>query len=170
MSLMNYTVRPKPKNEVDTTPWNLKDLDKKWEEYNRAFYDQYKLMEKKIGCHLPVEGHRILLKAVTLPEKTKSGLYMSEQSKELAAVGYDIGLVVGVGPEAYRDKERFPYGPRCKVGDWVDFSPFEKQKKKFNNYICFVINDDRVNFSIPDITRTVFELRSYAMQEIEEML
>ena len=150
-------------------PWNLKSVEQKWHEYNEVFKTQEEFMEKKLGCSFPIEGHRILLKAVRIPEKTKGGLYVADMSKELSSISYDIGLVVGIGIAAYRDQERFPYGPRCKVGDWIDFSPFEKQKKRFNGHVCFVLNDDRVNFSIPDISKVVSEFNKFSIQEIDEL-
>lgn len=172
MSLMNYKIRPKSdedEHEVDNTPWSLKSLEKKWKEYNDAFYKQFPLMQKELGCVFPVESHRLLLKAVVFPEKTKGGIIFTDYARD-SNVRYDIGLVIGAGPESYKDKERFPLGPRCKVGDWIDFSPFEKQSKKFNNIDCYIINDDRVNFTILDITKVVREYRGYNLEEVQKFM
>lgn len=138
---------------------NKEELEKKWDEFDTAFNTQQELMEREIECSFEVQSFGLLLKALILPEKTAGGLYLPDASRDAAATKYDIGLVIGMGPEAYKDPERFPGGPRCKVGDWVDFKPFEKQQKYYNNYLCFIINDDRVNYPIKDIKTVVRELR-----------
>lgn len=162
-------MRENKKMTAKIIPWNFKPVEQKWKEYNEVFFDQVEFMEKKLGMFLPIEGHRILIKAVKVPEKTKSGIYMSDMSKELGAISYDMGLVVGIGIESYKDTERFPYGPRCKLGDWIDFSPFEKQKKRFNGHFCWFINDDRVNAPVPDISKAVSEFNKFSIQEIDEL-
>lgn len=168
-ALTNYQMPPLPIN-ANQNIWSFKSVEQKWTEYDREFFEQHSFMERKIGCTIPVESHRLLLKAVILPEKTASGLILNTDPK-FSGTNYDIGLVIGIGPEAFKDQRKFPYGPRCKVGDWVDFAPFEKQKKLYNGYLCFVIDDDRVNWSIPssDIPKVVPEFKHYSTQQIEDL-
>jgi co-chaperonin GroES (HSP10) len=144
-------------------------LQDKWSTYNEAFASQDSVMRREIGCYLPVESHRILLKALILPQKTKSGIILSNITRN-ANVTYNIGYVIGIGPESYREIERFPTGPRCKIGDWVSFSPFEKQPERFNDYLCYILNDDRINFPIPDITKAVMEYRGYSLEEVQQIM
>lgn len=166
MSLMHHAIRPKPPQEDDEDNFEF-DIDKIYEkamaEYKKAFPLQRSLQEKEIGSYFPVKAHRLLLKAVSLPEKTKSGLLIPDAVRDNMVRKYDIGLVVGAGPEAYMEKRRFPAGPRCKIGDWVDFSPFEKQHKTFDDHLCYFIDDDRVNAVIPTeyLKKVVPELRQY---------
>ncbi len=161
MSLMDCSIRSKPKaDSIGEILQKIANYDRiTWEDYAEAFFTQRRLMEKEIDCYLPLKGHRLLLKAIVLPEKTKGGIILTENSRD--SITYDIGLVIGIGSEAYTDIERFPNGPRCKVGDWVDFAPMEKQSKNFNGHPCYIINDDRVNSPIPDTTAAVKELRPY---------
>lgn len=161
------TIRPKPP-EPEVVYQDSFDIEKlykeNWEAYRKAFLLQRQIQEKEIGCYFPVErygGYRLLLKAIPLPDKLPSGLFMPDGTKDEIIKKYDIGLVIGVGPEAYIDRSKFLTGPRCKIGDWVDFSPFEKIKKIFNDNLCYIINDDRVNFPIHDIKSVVSELRKY---------
>lgn len=157
---MSHAIRPKPPIDEEDS------LTVEQKQFKQSFSKQRSIMLKEIGCYFPVKGHRLLLKAVTLPEKTKGGIILTDNHRD-SNTKYDIGLVIGMGPEAYMDKQRFPSGPRCMVGDWIDFSPFEKQPKNYNDHLCYVINDDRVNYPIPDITTAVKELRAYCMQEKE---
>jgi co-chaperonin GroES (HSP10) len=175
MSLMDYRIsaktNPKLAEKEETSPKKMDKaeiLKQKWKEYELAFDTQQELMEKEIGCSFPIQGHILLLKAVVLPEKTGGGIYLAQETRDQAR--YDIGLVIGIGPEAYRDPEMFPNGPRCKVGDWIDFKPYEKSPKNYNDHPCFIVQDDRVNYPIPNLITAVKELRSQApLKESDDM-
>lgn len=162
MSLMDYTIRPKVPKEENTLDL-AKISEKSMAAYLKVFFSQEEIQLKEIGCYFQVTGHRLLLKAVNLPEKTASGLIIPDSVRESMVAKYDLGLVIGCGPECYMDRERFPSGPRCKIGDWVDFSPMEKSKKYFNDHLCYFINDDKINTIIlpDDLPTVVTELRKY---------
>lgn len=69
----------------------------------------------------PVRPARYQL-LVRLPErakKTESGLYMPDERAEIENRWSLEVQIVAMGPTAFQDKERFPYGPEAKVGDWV---------------------------------------------------
>jgi co-chaperonin GroES (HSP10) len=180
MSLMSHMIRSKPAEEtVDKfnpfdppnleKMWSKEDLETRWSEYSKAFSTQRDVMEKEIGCFLPIKAHRVLVKAIILPNKTKGGVILSDVTKENNTI-YNIGLVIGLGPESYKDEERFPLGPRCKIGDWISYTPFEKQKETFSGYLCYIIDDDRVNFPIPDITKSVREYKGYSLEEVQALM
>lgn len=66
-----------------------------------------------------------------------------------------VGLVIGLGPQAYRGKdrhgnERFPEGPWCRVGDWVEFHRGECAPKAFRGVAVGILADDRVMGIVPD--------------------
>src|SRR6478609_3209544 len=119
---------------------------KSWDEYDLTFKKQDEIMKQQIGGIIPIKGFKILLKIIELPEQTDSGLYIPETATgdSLTSPVGTIGLVIGMGPEAYKDPAQFPYGPRCKVGDLVDFSPYEKEKRTYGGHKCHIINDDRI--------------------------
>lgn len=127
---------------------------KSWNEYDATFQKQAAVMKQQLGGVIPVKGYKILLKAIDLPDQTESGLYIPETATGdyLTSPIATIGIVIGIGPEAFKDPVQFPYGPRCKVGDLVDFSAYEKEKRIYGGYKCHIINDDRINFPMPDIT------------------
>jgi len=52
------------------------------------------------------------------PNKTKSGLFLTEKRAEEDIYQGNVGLVVKMGPEAFKKGE-------VKVGDWVRFKPEE---------------------------------------------
>ena len=59
-------------------------------------------------------GWRMLVLPFKMNEKTKGGLILAETSLEKQQVASQCGLVLRMGPDCYRDKERYPEGPWCK--------------------------------------------------------
>jgi co-chaperonin GroES (HSP10) len=162
------TIRPQPPEKEEDNYEEIFDLEKlykeSWEAYKKAFGLQRKIQEKEIGCYLPIDKYGsiyILTKAISMPDKTPSGIWVPENVKEDLVKKYNIGLVIGIGPEAFRDRKIFPGGPRCKIGDWVNFSPFDKVKQIFNDHLCHFITDDKVITPIYEIPSVVSELRKY---------
>jgi co-chaperonin GroES (HSP10) len=46
-----------------------------------------------------------------MKEKTKGGLVLAETTLEKQQVASQVGLVMAMGPQCYKDKERYPEGP-----------------------------------------------------------
>jgi co-chaperonin GroES (HSP10) len=144
---------------------------KSWDEYDLTFKKQDEVMKQQLGGVIPIKGYKILLKTIELPEQTDSGLYIPETATGdyLTSPVGTIGIVIGIGPEAYKDPAQFPYGPRCKVGDLVDFSAYEKEKRIYGGHKCHIINDDRINFPMPDITLIAPMLQKSLRKAQEEL-
>lgn len=117
-------------------------------------------VEQQLGLDIQVKGYRLLLKAVTLPERTKSGLFLSDQFRKTFARDAKKGLVVAMGNMAYKAQDPMKFGnePFCKIGDWVSFSVYEAQETYYNEHLCWYIADDRVLSVIPDINEAIKEL------------
>ena len=69
-------------------------------------------------------GWRLLVLPFKMNEKTKGGLHLAETTLEKQQVGSQVGLVMAMGPQCYKDKERYPEGPWCKEKDWVMFARY----------------------------------------------
>lgn len=61
-----------------------------------------------------------------------------------------IGLVVDMGEQAYADKERFPTGPWCKVGQYVMFRMNSGARFKVGSTEFRLLNDDSIEAVVPD--------------------
>ena len=61
-------------------------------------------------------GWRILILPYTLPQSTKGGVILSDETRERNQLATNVGYVVSLGPDAYRDELKFPDGPWCKSG------------------------------------------------------
>ena len=77
-------------------------------------------------------------------DKTKGGIYLGESTLEKQQVASQCGNVLAVEPDAYGDKERFPDGPWCKVGDWVMFARYAGSRIKIEGGEVRLLNDDEV--------------------------
>ena len=60
------------------------------------------------------------------------------------------GLVLEVGPDCYRDKERYPRGAWCKKGDWVMFARYAGSRFKIEGGEIRILNEDEVLATIQD--------------------
>jgi co-chaperonin GroES (HSP10) len=59
-------------------------------------------------------------------------------------------FVVKVGPDAYKDKTRFPSGPSCREGDFIICRPNSGTRLKIYNREFRIINDDSVEAVVQD--------------------
>jgi|TARA_B100000085_G_scaffold229130_1_gene215253 chaperonin GroES len=89
-------------------------------------------------------GWRLLILPFKMNDKTKGGIYLGESTLEKQQVASQCGNVLAVGPDAYGDKERFPDGPWCKVGDWVMFARYAGSRIKIEGGEVRLLNDDEV--------------------------
>ena len=89
-------------------------------------------------------GWRILILPFKMNQKTKRGVILGESTLEKQQVASQCGNVLAVGPHAYQDKERFPKGPWCKVGDWIMFARYAGSRIKIEGGEVRLLNDDEV--------------------------
>ena len=59
-------------------------------------------------------------------------------------------FVLAVGPDAYRDTNKFPTGPWCKKGDFVLVRTYSGTRFKIFNKEFRMINDDQVECVVQD--------------------
>ena len=109
--------------------------------------------EKNITQLLPKPtGWRILVLPFKMSEKTKGGVILNESTLEKQQVASQCGNVLAMGPDAYGDKQRFPDGPWCKVGDWVMFARYAGSRIKIEGGEVRLLNDDEVLATVEDPT------------------
>ena len=77
-------------------------------------------------------------------EKTKGGIVLAETTLEKQQVASQVGLVMAMGPQCYKDKERYPEGPWCKEKDWVMFARYAGSRIKIDGGEMRLLNDDEV--------------------------
>ena len=95
-------------------------------------------------------GYHILCMVPQVEEEYDSGILKSAQTQQYEEVLTPVLFVMDVGPDAYVDKERFPSGPLCKVGDFVLIRPSSGSRLKIHGREFRVINDDSVECTVQD--------------------
>ena len=102
-------------------------------------------LSKKEASKLPEPtGWRLLVLPFKMKEKTKGGIIITDDVVERAQVASTCGLVLAVGPDAYKDKKRYPDGPWCKKGSWVVFARYAGSRIKIDGGEVRLLNDDEV--------------------------
>ena len=89
-------------------------------------------------------GWRLLVLPFKMKEKTKGGLVLAEATLEKQQVASQCGLVLAMGSQCYKDKERYPEGPWCKVNDWVMFARYAGSRIKIDGGEIRLRNDDEI--------------------------
>ena len=95
-------------------------------------------------------GWRMVLFPLKLDSKTKSGLYLTDDTVEQSQVSTNICKVLKVGPEAYKDKQKFPSGPWCKEDDWVLITRYAGSRIRIDGGELRIINDDEILAVVDD--------------------
>ena len=99
----------------------------------------------KVIDNLPEpSGWRLLVLPFKMKEKTKGGVILAEDTLERQQVASQVGLVLAMGPQCYKDKERYPEGPWCKEKDWVMFARYAGSRIKIDGGEIRLLNDDEV--------------------------
>ena len=95
-------------------------------------------------------GYRIVLFPLKLDSKTKSGIILTDETVAESQITTNICKVLKVGPDAYKDKEKFPTGPWCKVDDWVLITRYAGSRIRIDGGELRIINDDEILAVIDD--------------------
>ena len=107
--------------------------------------------EPKVASKMPEpKGYKLLISPVEVEEKTEGGVIMPDQIRDAEGIASIIGYVVSMGPDAYKDKEKFPTGPWCNKGDFVIFRSYSGTRFKIHSHEFRIINDDTVEAVVED--------------------
>ena len=64
-------------------------------------------------------GYRVLIIPYYPSEKTKGGIIVPDSVRERESFATVAAYVVKLGPDAYKDSQKFPNGSWCNEKDWV---------------------------------------------------
>ena len=91
------------------------------------------------------KGYKILIGLPEVSEETVTGrLIIPEDSRKIEEVATVVGFVMEIGSDAYKDKDRYPSGAYCAVGDFVVFRAFSGTRLSIHGKEFRLINDDCV--------------------------
>ena len=127
---------------------NPKEVPKRRDALQEKYDQEPKKKEKDLTSEtakLPKPtGWRLLVLPFKMKEKTKGGILITDDVIERSQVASTCGLVLQVGPDAYKDKERYHDGPWCKKGSWVVFARYAGSRIKIDVGEVRLLNDDEV--------------------------
>ena len=95
-------------------------------------------------------GYRIVLFPLKLDSKTKSGIILTDETVAESQITTNICKVLKVGPDAYKDKDKFPTGPWCKTDDWVLITRYAGSRIRIDGGELRIVNDDEILAVIDD--------------------
>lgn len=95
-------------------------------------------------------GYRILCMVPQIEETYAGGIIKADSTLKNEEVATVVLFVVKVGPDAYKDKSRFPSGPWCKEGDFILVRTYAGTRLKIHGTEWRIINDDTVEGVVQD--------------------
>ena len=113
--------------------------------------EQKEITKEKTKLPRPT-GWRILVLPFKMGEKTKGGVLLGQESLDRQQVASQCGNVIAMGDACYVDKERYPKGPWCKVGDWVIFARYAGSRIEIEGGEVRLLNEDEVLATVQDPT------------------
>ena len=102
-------------------------------------------------AQLPVPtGYRILLALPEQAEAYDSGILKSDQTRAGDEVATVVAYVVAMGPDCFKNKELFPSGSYCGVGDWVLIRPYSGTRFKVHGHEMRIVSDGNIEAVVAD--------------------
>lgn len=112
---------------------------------------------EKLGDLSGVElfHNQILVATYVRPKKTKSGIYLSDQTVNEDQYQGKVGLVVKLGPQAFVSDEKTDFsGVKVNEGDWIFYRPSDGWPQQVNNVPCRIFDNEfliRGRIASPDM-------------------
>ena len=89
-------------------------------------------------------GYYVLVKPVSIKNKTKGGILLPDSTMDDIAYLTTVGRVLKLGDLAYDDKEKFPLGAWCQEGDYVAYGKLIGQKFVYKGVKLLLLFDDQI--------------------------
>ena len=106
--------------------------------------DPREALMKEVGDLSGVEifNMQVLVAVYIRPEKTKSGIILSDKTRDEDRFQSKVGLIVKKGPSAFVDEDgKWFSGLDIKEGDWIVFRPSDGWNVTVNGTLCRMLDD-----------------------------
>ena len=114
--------------------------------------DPAEVIRKEMGDISDIEifHNQVLVAIYIRPEKTKSGLYLSAQTRDEDKYQGKVGLIIKKGADAFVDDTgKWFKGVNLDVGDWIYFRPSDGWQITVHGQLCRILDDTDVRGRIP---------------------
>ena len=95
-------------------------------------------------------GYHILCAIPEVDKMYDSGIAKAGETMHIEEVLTTVLFVVDLGPDCYKNKDKFPTGPWCKKGDFVLVRPNSGSRLIIHGREFRMINDDTVEGTVDD--------------------
>ena len=108
--------------------------------------------EQEIEAQMPKPvGYRLLIAMPQIEDTfNELGIVKAERTIYEEQLMTVTGVVLDMGDQAYADKDRYPTGPWCKVGDFVVFRANSGTRIRVNGVEYRLMNDDSIEAVVAD--------------------
>jgi co-chaperonin GroES (HSP10) len=99
-------------------------------------------------------NNQVLIGVYVRPEKTGSGLYLPDRTRDEDKWQGKVGLVLAKGPLAFQDDEHVQFhGQNVAIGDWIVYRPSDGWQITINDHPCRLLEEVhiRARVSEPDL-------------------
>jgi co-chaperonin GroES (HSP10) len=113
--------------------------------------DPKEVLLEQVGdiSKIEVFNMQVLVAVYIRPEKTKSGLFLSDKARDEDRYQSKVGLIIKKGPTAFIDKDgEWFSGLDIKEGDWIVFRPSDGWNVTVNGTLCRMLDDMSVRARI----------------------
>lgn len=95
-------------------------------------------------------GNRVLVGIYEMPEKTKSGLYIPDKSRDESLHQGKAAVVLAKGDSAFVSDSEFNFrSDNIEVGDWILLFVMHGMRCAINGAQCRIIRDQDITMKIP---------------------
>jgi co-chaperonin GroES (HSP10) len=114
--------------------------------------DVDELTEQQKAKQLPEPaGYRILCAVPTIEDKFEGTEILRPETQRVQEQFATVVLfVVKLGPEAYKDENKYPNGPWCKVGDFIIARQYSGTRISIHGKEFRLLYDDQVEAVVED--------------------
>lgn len=114
-----------------------------------------KAILKDLGDISGVEifNNLVLVAVYKRPEKTKSGLYLAQTTRDEDRFQSKVGLLVAHGDAAFQADDKWFTGATFKMHDWLVFRPSDGWEIVVNGVICRLIADTEIRARVDNPDR-----------------
>ena len=109
--------------------------------------DPKKKLREEVGDLKKVEifNNQVLVGVYIRPQKTKSGIYLTERTTDEDKYQGKIGLVLKKGDSAFVDPDNQWFANvNINEGDWVLFRPSDGWSVTINGVLCRILDDHAI--------------------------
>jgi co-chaperonin GroES (HSP10) len=110
--------------------------------------DEEEVKDPDVLPELP--GYHVLIRPVSVKSKTKGGIFIPDSTRDDMSYLTTVGRVVSVGDLAYMDKNKFPTGAWCQIGDHVSYGKHLGTKLFYKGVRFILLFDDQITMRVQD--------------------